>query len=102
MAGRPFKMLAVNQGEALEQVRRFAAKHRYSFDLVLDPIGDIGSSYGANRLPMTYIIDKQGFVIRRAVGPREWDGEAALQLFNALIAAPATAPAAASVSSAAR
>ena len=73
LAGKPFKLLAVNQAEEREQVEKFAREHRFSFDLVLDPIGEVGSSYGANRLPMTYIIDKRGFVVRRAIGPREWD-----------------------------
>jgi thiol-disulfide isomerase/thioredoxin len=90
LAGKPFKLLAVNQAEEREQVEKFAREHRFSFDLVLDPIGEVGSSYGANRLPMTYIIDKRGFVVRRAIGPREWDNGAALLLFENLMGQPAT------------
>ena len=85
MAGRPFRLLAINQAEERAQVERFAKQHAFAFDMVLDPVGQIGSSYGANRLPMSYIIDKDGFVIRRAVGPREWDSEAAVQLFVTLM-----------------
>ena len=103
LAGRHFRLLAVNQAEERAQVEKFARDHRFSFALVLDPIGEVGSNYGANRLPMTYIIDKRGFVIRRAVGPREWDSDAAMHLFEQLLGdapAPATIPASTSVSEA--
>jgi thiol-disulfide isomerase/thioredoxin len=85
LAGRPFKLLAINQAEERAQIEKFLRLHPYSFDVVVDPIGEIGSNYGANRLPMSYIVDKHGFVIRRAIGPREWDSPAALQLFEALM-----------------
>jgi thiol-disulfide isomerase/thioredoxin len=85
MAGQPFKLLAINQAEERAQVEKFAQAHPFSFDVVLDPIGEIGSSYNANRLPMTYIVDARGEVIRRAVGPRHWDGPDALQLFRTLM-----------------
>jgi hypothetical protein len=47
---------------------------------------------------MSYIIDARGFVLRRAIGPREWDSPEAVQMFEQLMgvtpapnAAPATA-----------
>jgi peroxiredoxin len=94
LAGRPFALLAVNQAEAREQVERFAREYRFSYPLLLDPIGEIGTHYGANRLPMSYIIDARGFVLRRAIGPREWDSPEAAQMFEQLMApAPGVAPA---------
>jgi thiol-disulfide isomerase/thioredoxin len=85
LAGQPFKLLAINQAEERAQVEKFTRAHPYSFDVVLDPIGEIGSSYNANRLPMSYIVDARGRVIRRAVGPRQWDSPDALQLFRTLM-----------------
>ena len=37
-------------------------------------------------LPITYIIDKKGYIVRRAIGPRDWNGTAALHLFEKLAA----------------
>lgn len=93
MAGQPFKLLAINQAEERGRVQKFAQAHDYSFDVVLDPIGEIGSNYGANRLPMTYIIDRKGMVIRRAIGPRQWDSPEAIQLFERLMGGPDAPPA---------
>ena len=95
LAGRPFRLLAINQAEDRARVESWAKQHPYAFDLVLDPVGQIGSSYGANRLPMSYIIDREGYVIRRAIGPREWDSEASVQFFLTLMQqSPAPTPAA--------
>jgi thiol-disulfide isomerase/thioredoxin len=88
LKGRPFKLLAINQAEERAQVEKFAREHPYAFEWVLDPSGEIGSTYGANRLPMTYLLDKEGRVIRRAIGPREWDSAAALRLFETLLDQP--------------
>ena len=87
LAGQPFKMLAVNLGEPVEQIRKFADQYNFSYDLVLDPIGQISTAYGANRLPVSYLIDKKGYVIRRAIGPREWDSADAMELFRKLMEA---------------
>ncbi len=70
-------------------------KHKFTFDLVLDPIGEISGNYGANRLPLSYIVDRDGNIIRRAIGPREWDSEAALNLFRNLMEQPSVSPASA-------
>lgn len=96
MAGKAFKMLVVNQAESQEKIEAFLArrKFKFSFEILLDRLGEIGGTYGVDRLPLSYIIDQNGFVIRRAVGAREWDSQDAVKLFNNLIAAPPTEKAA--------
>jgi peroxiredoxin len=86
LGGRAFRMLAINQGESLEEIQRFAQGRGFTFELVLDPDGTVGGNYGANRLPITYIIDHRGMVIRRAIGPRAWDSAEAMDFFGELIA----------------
>ena len=85
MAGKRFKMIAVNQAEEPERVRKFATDKNFSFDLVLDPAGKISGDYGINRLPLTYIIDPAGNVARRAIGAREWDQAIVVELLEHLM-----------------
>jgi thiol-disulfide isomerase/thioredoxin len=87
MAGKPFKMLVVNQAESQEKIEAFLArrKFKFSFEILLDRLGEIGGTYGVDRLPLSYIIDQNGFVIRRAIGAREWDSLDAVKLFNNLM-----------------
>jgi peroxiredoxin len=86
LRGRPFKMLAVNLQESPEAVRRFAEELKLTFDLVLDPTGEIARGYGANTLPLTYLIDKKGRILARAIGERRWDGKAYRKYIEVLVA----------------
>lgn len=86
MAGRPFKILAVNLMETPAQVKKFVEELKVTFTIVMDTTGEISETYGATSLPLTYIIDKKGQVIHRALGPRDWDGKESLALFDKLTA----------------
>ncbi len=93
MEGRAFTILAVNLMETTAQVRKFVEEMKVTFTIVMDTTGEISQNYGATRLPLTYIIDKEGRVIHRALGPREWDGKESLALFEKLTAESSTAAA---------
>ncbi len=85
MAGKAFKMIAVNQGESVAQIEKFLLDKEFSYDLLLDADGAIGANYGVNRLPLTYILDPQGRIVRRAIGAREWDQPQVVELLEHLI-----------------
>ena len=82
MRGKPFVILAISQGDSLEKINAYAKKHKLSFEMVLDLDAEIGTTYRADKLPLTYIISPDGLVLRRAVGPREWDSEEAVRLLE--------------------
>ena len=86
MKDKNFVMLAVNISEPEVLVKKFVADLNLTFPVVLDPEGEISESYMAVNLPITYIINKEGYIVRRAIGPRDWNGTAALQLFEKLAA----------------
>jgi peroxiredoxin len=88
MAGRKFKVLAVDLQEPSDKVQEFGKTHRFGFDLLLDTAGEISSHYGVNRIPVTYVLDPRGNVAFRAIGPRTWDSEEGVAFFQDLIQAP--------------
>jgi peroxiredoxin len=90
LQGKPFRILAVDLQEPAEKVQQFAKAKGYSFDLVLDPAGEISHHYGVLRIPVTYVIDPRGFVIRRAQGPRVWDSAESVAFFQDLMQKAAT------------
>ena len=87
MKDQPFKMLAVNIQETAREVLKYGKELNLSFDLVLDPTGEISRTYGANALPLTYIIDKRHMVVARAIGSRPWDGKAYRACLVGIVAA---------------
>jgi len=58
--------------------------------LLADPDGDISRRYGAVGLPVTFLLNRSGQPVGRAVGPRPWSGRAATAIVEALLAEPRT------------
>ncbi len=62
-AAHGFTVVGVNMQETAEQVNAFAQPRQLAFPLALDTTGQISSGLFAVRgLPVTYIIDRDGFV----------------------------------------
>jgi peroxiredoxin len=80
-----FTLLAVDIMENPETVKRFARDYNLSFPILLDKQGEVSAKYAANAIPTTYIINKQGKALGKAIGPRKWDGDHAKDLIEELL-----------------
>ena len=78
-------MIAVNLQESEAQVKAFLEKYKLSFTTLLDSSGDVASALAVSALPTTYVLDKGGRILGIALGPREWDNQASIELFEFLI-----------------
>ena len=68
---RDFAFLTISiDYEGPEPVRKFIEKHRYRFSVLLDPKGKTLDLFEINKIPATLIIDKEGKMIGRVIGPR--------------------------------
>lgn len=70
-----FELLAVSadiEGD-LEVVREFRDRMAISFPIALDPEKRISQLYQTMGFPESLLIDKDGTVVERYVGPRDWD-----------------------------
>lgn len=71
-------------------VRRTVTERGYVAPVLLDRDGEVtGMVYGVWGTPASYLIDRQGRLVGRVVGPRPWESPAARQLLGDLLAAPA-------------
>ncbi len=69
-------------------MKRTAQERGYVAPVLLDRSGDVtGKLYGVWGPPTVYLIDRQGQLVGRAVGPRDWSTPAARQLLLALLEA---------------
>jgi peroxiredoxin len=80
-----FTLLAVDIMESPETVKKFARKYDLSFPILLDKTGEVSAKYAANAIPTTYIINKEGKAVGKAIGPRKWNGEHAIALMEELL-----------------
>ena len=45
----------------------------------------VAREHGIRWVPVTVIVDRQGVMVARAIGPRAWDGKEALDLVQSLM-----------------
>lgn len=89
LAPRGLEALLVSYREDVDLVRRVARERGYTARVLVDTTGDTtGRVYGVFGTPTVFVIDRQGRLVARGVGPRDWDGPAARRLLEALVAQP--------------
>lgn len=79
-------VLGVNAGETWDKVVAFAAdfKPALTFPLLLDKNGNVMRQWQVRALPMTYVLDRDGRTVLRALGGRDFSQPDALQDIRAL------------------
>lgn len=68
-----FKMLAVLNKDDPLLADIFAAKLGITIPILNDRDNIAGKKYGLTGLPETYIVDKQGVLREKFIGPKRWD-----------------------------
>lgn len=84
-------VVAVSEGEDPATVSSFVKAKGYSYPFYVDPSGSLGSQFGVQGIPTTFVFDKNGLAIARIVGGRSYDEPKLLALFADLADAPAPA-----------
>ena len=68
-----FVILAVSQDEeGIRAINAFRKKVPFDFSAVLDPKQEVSDLYGTYRLPETYLVNKEGIIVKKFVGPEDW------------------------------
>mgnify|MGYP000237608092 CR=1 FL=1 len=79
---KDFMVLAVNLGEEKDRVEQYARILGVSFPILMDSSGSVAKTYSIEPIPVTYIIDKHGTILGKAVGRRQWDSPKSVRYFN--------------------
>jgi peroxiredoxin len=89
MKDRGLTVLAVSLDmvEARE-VAVFVQGYGWGLPVLLDPLTEVGDAYGIRVMPTTYLIGRDGTILGRSFGAREWDGAEAAALMESLLRAP--------------
>ncbi len=84
-----FVVLAVNEFEEVDHVFAYMGQLSVfpSFPILFDSDSKVSQLYGVKGLPTTLLIDKQGRVVYRAVGGRDFDHQAVRAIVRGLLAA---------------
>lgn len=87
--GQPFTVLAVSIEEPRDLVASYVKGAGVTSSVLLDGDGAVAREYRVRATPTTIVIGRDGRLVARAAGTREWDGKAGRAFLDALVAAPA-------------
>jgi len=87
LKGRDFEILAVNVAEDIDMVNSFTSTldMEPTFPIVFDKDSSVLKSWPVMGLPTTFVLDKNGRIVYRAVGGREFDNPSILAQIRGLI-----------------
>jgi thiol-disulfide isomerase/thioredoxin len=67
-----FEVVTVSVDEGWEPVEKFLASPKTPFRVALDEGAKISRTYGTTKFPESYLVDKDGRLRLKFVGPRNW------------------------------
>jgi peroxiredoxin len=84
LRGRGVVVLGVSIDVDQDAYHRFLRQRGVNFLTVRDPEQKVASVYGTSGWPETYIIDRQGVMRRKFIGPVDWNSPEVVQFLSKL------------------
>jgi thiol-disulfide isomerase/thioredoxin len=81
-AGKQLTMIGISTDDYPEAAKAFLKRNRTSFSHFIDSRLLLENMLGAERLPLTLLVDAQGRVLGKYYGAKEWDSPEAMQLIG--------------------
>ncbi|MBF0344380.1 MAG: redoxin domain-containing protein [Nitrospirae bacterium] len=84
--GNPdFKVVTVLFRDSLKNANKFMKGSNYDFPVLQDADHKSARAYGLTGVPETFLIDKNGILVKRILGPVEWDSKLAKNMISDLL-----------------
>jgi peroxiredoxin len=85
LSGVDFLLVAVSVDADPEPVLKFRERLGLGFTLLLDADQEVARSYHTFRFPETLLIGRDGVILERYVGPKDWDAPVYLDRIRRLL-----------------
>ncbi|MGH7556395.1 MAG: peroxiredoxin family protein [Gemmatimonadota bacterium] len=72
-------------GRSGGDVRAFVEEYGLTFDIWHDPSGEIQRIYRTTGIPESFVIDREGIIVKKVIGATEWDSEANVEMIRRLL-----------------
>jgi peroxiredoxin len=72
---RGLTVLAINLGEPRDVLAAWVKSRNVTSTVLLDPTGDVARSYAIAHTPTVFLVDRQGRLVGKAIGTRQWTGD---------------------------
>ncbi|MDD2335440.1 MAG: TlpA disulfide reductase family protein [Geobacteraceae bacterium] len=85
LTGKGVRMVTVSiDNGGSNTVESFFRMTGYRLPTVLDPGGTVGKMYGITGVPETFILDRQGVIKKKVIGPFPWDDPSVITYLSEL------------------
>ena len=88
LSGRGLSVIAVNIQESPSTVAAWVREKKVTIPILLDADGEVTRQYGVIATPTAFLIDREGRLLGRGVGPRDWASPAGQALIAGLLTTP--------------
>ena len=79
-------VLGVDVKEKKKIVKSYVKKEKLPFPILLDTDGSVARNYGIRSHPVHFLIDRQGKIIGKVMGARNWANAESRNLIRSLVA----------------
>ena len=80
--GKQFAVIGISTDDYPDAARAFLQKSGTTFSHFIDSELQLENMLGANRIPLTLLVDARGRVVGKYYGAKEWDSPAALEVIG--------------------
>jgi len=70
LAGQPFVLIAINLDENRDDAQRFLQNHPVSYSVLSDPAGLSAADWQIKAMPTSFLLDRDGTIVRQWAGFR--------------------------------
>jgi cytochrome c biogenesis protein CcmG, thiol:disulfide interchange protein DsbE len=79
-------VMAVSVDDDEQALRRFVAEHNLNFVVARDAGRRVAATYHTFKYPETFILDRQGRLVQKVIGPADWNESSIRSFFRELAA----------------
>jgi cytochrome c biogenesis protein CcmG, thiol:disulfide interchange protein DsbE len=83
-----FKMVTILYKDDLQQASGFMKQNGFTFPVYINPDESGIKTFGLTGVPETFILDKQGLLRHKVIGPEDWDSPRVIEALRTLINEP--------------
>ena len=83
------EMLTISIDKDQSLIQPFMEEYKLTFPVLLDPESSVAKqNYKTTGVPETFIVNKHGIIVHKAIGPKDWATDDAMAAFAQLVEQP--------------
>jgi DsbE subfamily thiol:disulfide oxidoreductase len=83
-----FRMITIVYRDNIQSALEYLNQQGHSFPVYANTDGSAAKKYGITGVPESFIIDKQGILREKIIGPAQWDTPQVFDFFQSLVDEP--------------